>query len=74
MPSFCAIIDCHSRSNRDRDDIKFFRVPAISTKKTKILITTKRQNAWIAAINRSGLNSSCYGTLRVCSKHFLSGK
>lgn len=72
MPSFCGVINCGARSGRDNE--RWFRVPMISRLPNKVALTTKRQKAWIDALKRTGLNPATYNNLRVCSKHFLSGR
>lgn len=70
MPNNCAVVNCGSRSSRD--DVKFFRLPMI--RKKLLEISTKRQNAWLAAIKRSDMLVGSYQYQRVCAKHFISGK
>lgn len=74
MPSCCSVFQCHSRSDRDGDKIKFFRLPLVSKKQIKIEITTKRQNSGIAALKRTDLATTSHKNIVVCSRHFLSGK
>ncbi|XP_034041885.1 uncharacterized protein LOC117524223 [Thalassophryne amazonica] len=76
MPSFCGIIGCSNRKNRETNH-SFFRLPAIiehQGENTREL-SSKRRAIWLARIARSDLTSeSSLANLRICSDHFIKGK
>ena len=71
----CIVPGCSKRSDR-YNDVSFFRLPAIRTEKGKkeLLLSRKRRAGYLAAISK---DLSKYGDLshvRICSRHFISGK
>lgn len=71
MPLTCLVVDCRSRFNRD--DVKFFSVPAVLSHRfltDKNELSERRRALWIAAIKRDDLTESKLKNQRVCSKHF----
>ncbi|KAF5271423.1 hypothetical protein FQR65_LT17613 [Abscondita terminalis] len=74
MPSFCCIVNCGSTGLRD--NVRFFRIPAILRYKHKSHLTelsTKRREKWLNAIKREDFPESKQKNASVCSKHFISG-
>lgn len=75
MPVICGVVNCGSRANRDKEH--FYRLPQIRSFKHKEhlneLSKTRRAN-WLTAVKRSDLTETKLKYLRVCSKHFISGK
>lgn len=73
MPSFCSVVNCAARFERDR--VRFFRFPAILTHRGDKLnaLSVERRDAWIEALNRGSLNETRLKYGRVCSRHFLTG-
>lgn len=79
MVTCCAVHSCNYRQNKI-EKIGLFRIPAIQRgvdKKTLELLQDRRR-VWIERINRKNLTaaqlSAENSTLRVCGKHFISGK
>lgn len=74
MPSFCAVVDCGSRGNRDL--VSFFRIPAILKDRGEHLdqLSVQRREAWIKALRRENLSEVTLKYARICSRHFISGK
>lgn len=73
MPSFCAIVGCGNRGQRDVKS--FFRLPAVITnqgEKTESL-SRRRRCLWLSRIARDNLRDSTLPYIRVCSDHFVSG-
>ena len=70
----CAIVNCHNRSDRDKN-IRFFRLPAVISHQgaRTLQLSTERQRKWIAKINRKDLPTERYASIRICSRHFVSG-
>ena len=70
----CAIVNCHNRSDRDKN-IRFFRLPAVISHQgaRTLQLSTERQRKWIAKINRKDLTTERYASIRICSRHFVSG-
>lgn len=75
MPSFCAVVGCGSRGLRD--DVKFFRIPAVVKYKHKqylVELSKLRRKQWLDALRRADLTEKKLKYLRICSKHFIGGK
>ncbi|KAJ6641181.1 hypothetical protein Bhyg_06116 [Pseudolycoriella hygida] len=73
MPATCAVIGCNSRGNTL--ERKFYRFPMINKSSSKMMSFSKaRQDAWLAAINRTDFYEKHYKHARVCDLHFVSGK
>lgn len=75
MPSFCAVVGCGSRGQRD--DVKFFRIPAVVQYKHKLYLvelSKLRRELWLDALRRADLTENKLKYLRICSKHFIGGK
>lgn len=71
----CAIVGCSSDSRYpEQIKVSFHKLPAIvSDKGPQMLeIATERRRAWLSAISRDDLQD--LDNIRVCSKHFVSGK
>lgn len=74
MVNYCAVIGCTSSGGRDK--VSFYRLPAIITnqgERTKEL-SEKRRTLWLSRLSRADISASSYPYIRVCSKHFVSGK
>ncbi|PWA33138.1 hypothetical protein CCH79_00018706, partial [Gambusia affinis] len=74
MPSFCAIVGCGNRGQRDVKS--FFRLPAVITnqgEKTESL-SRQRRCLWLSRLARDNLRDSTLPYIRVCSDHFVSGR
>lgn len=82
MGHTCAVVTCNNSTRNC--NLKFFTIPAIVSpgscchKKEKlpsiIVLSKKRQNAWVRALNQGPLNSKELNHKRVCAKHFQLGK
>lgn len=75
MPSFCAVVGCGSRGIRD--DVKFFRIPAVVNYKHKphlVVLSKLRRERWLLALRRADLTEKKIKYFRVCSKHFIGGR
>ncbi|VEN60951.1 unnamed protein product [Callosobruchus maculatus] len=75
MPSFCCVVNCSSRGNRDM--VNFYRIPSVlnlSLKKDLNELSKRRREKWLQAIKREDLTEVKLKYARVCSKHFVSGK
>lgn len=75
MPTFCGVVNCGSRGTRDL--VNFYRLPSeLSLKHKQILndLSKLRRQKWLEAIRRADLTETKLKYLRVCSKHFISGK
>ena len=72
---FCMIVDCGSKSNRDKG-INFARVPSIITNQGEQAeeLSRERRSRWISAISRADLTEQILANDRVCGRHFVSGK
>ena len=78
----CCIVGCTSSSHnwkggKRNNGLSFYRIPKVKTSQGSQVeeMTAMRRRAWIAAIRRPNItfeNSS--GGMRVCSRHFQSGK
>lgn len=73
MPSFCSVVNCAARYERDR--VSFFRFPAVLTNRGDKLnaLSVERREAWIKALKRGPLSETQLNNGRVCSRHFLTG-
>ncbi|KAL2102137.1 hypothetical protein ACEWY4_001305 [Coilia grayii] len=82
MPRTCCVVVCtvrsHDRSDKKIDNgISFYSFPAWKQRQGSYVaeVTKRRRMAWISAVRRVditfGKSANC---LRVCSRHFLSGK
>ena len=75
MVNFCAVIGCSNDGYKK--NISFFRLPSIikhhNDEKTEEL-SSRRQDMWLAAIDRADIKMEKLYVYRVCSQHFLSGK
>ena len=73
----CAIIDCSSRSDRDKG-ISFYKLPAVSDHQGQkdCELRRKRLDGYLAAISRDDIDPSSLEEhdYRICLKHFASGK
>nr|CAI5837426.1 unnamed protein product [Callosobruchus analis] len=74
MPSFCCMVNCSSRGNRDM--MNFYRVPSVlnlALKKDLNELSKRIREKWLQAIKRDDLTEVKLKYARVCSKHFVSG-
>ncbi|XP_050500913.1 uncharacterized protein LOC126886507 [Diabrotica virgifera virgifera] len=75
MPLTCIVVNCGSRSKRDK--VSFFAIPKPLKFKHAIHLnelTVKRRKKWIRAIRRADLTESKLKYQKVCSKHFIQGQ
>jgi hypothetical protein len=75
MVNFCAIVGCNNRADKHKG-VGFYRLPAIISHQGEQTygLTCKRRDLWLSRIHREDLGSSKYPYVRVCSRHFKSGK
>ena len=75
MVNSCAALNCGGRSDKN-DNSKFFRLPAVKKHagKVKQSLFKKRRDLWLSRLKRTDLLQDNHANLRVCSKHFISGK
>ncbi|KAJ8980402.1 hypothetical protein NQ317_009397 [Molorchus minor] len=73
MPSFCSVLNCGMRAERDR--VSFFRFPAVLRHRGEYLngLSEERHNAWVKALKRGALSEARLKHWRVCSRHFVNG-
>ena len=73
--NFCAIVGCSNRADKHKG-IGFYRLPAVISHQGEQTcgLTCKRRDLWLSRIHRDDLGSSKYPYVRVCSRHFISGK
>lgn len=71
----CLMVNCHSRSVRDKG-ISLFRVPTVRKSQGEEAeeLSIERRRKWLAAISRVGLTEEIINSGRICSCHFVSGK
>ena len=71
----CLIVNCHSRTVRDKE-ISFFRVPVIVNNQGEACeeLSSERRRKWLSAISRDSLTENLIQSGRVCSRHFVQGK
>ena len=70
----CIVPGCSKRSDRDKG-VAFFRLPTIRTGKNEeeLELSRRRRAGYLAAIGRD-LSSHDLSNVRICSKHFISGR
>ncbi|XP_050306658.1 uncharacterized protein LOC126743557 isoform X2 [Anthonomus grandis grandis] len=70
----CLVINCGSRSDRDKD-LRFFPIPTVqnSSITPRAEISRKRREFWLEAIGRGSMSEATIKNGRVCSKHFIRG-
>ena len=75
MGYICAAKGCGNNTARQKDNIKFFRFPAVIKKKGEKVrkLSKDRRRQWLANIYRKDLNNEKANNTRVCSEHFVSG-
>jgi len=74
MPTFCCVVNCGSRGNRDK--LSFFKIPRVLSPKHKTILielSKIRKQQWLTAINRADLTEAKLKYAQVCSKHFITG-
>ena len=75
MPDNCCVFGCHNKGGQTDENgqkLRFFSIPAVSTREDEVEISTDRPKAWIAAIKRENWTPS--KSTKVCSAHFHKGK
>lgn len=75
MPHFCCVVNCGSRSNRDK--LLFYPIPKILAFKHKVELnelSAFRREQWLNAIRRADFTENKIKNARVCSKHFITGR
>lgn len=74
MPTFCCVVNCGMRGERDR--VSFFRFPAILNHRGDLFraLSEERRNSWVKALKRGPLSEQQLKYWRVCSRHFISGE
>lgn len=73
MPDGCSVLLCSNL--RKRDNVQLFRIPTVRTllRNAELIdLSIRRRDAWLQALGRDNTKNTKY--LRVCSKHFISGK
>lgn len=75
MINCCVALNCGSHSDKEKN-YKFFRLPAVKKHagKVKQNLFKKRRDLWLLRLKRTDLQEENHLNLRVCSKHFISGK
>lgn len=73
MPTFCAVVGCGRRGDRDGHIHSFFRLPSIPKRGDKTL-KTRRRMQWILALRRADMTEKKLKYLVICDRHFISGK
>ena len=73
--NYCAALNYGRRSDKN-DNSKFFRLLAVKKHagKVKQSLFKKRRDWWLSRLKRTDLLQVNHANLRVCSKHFISGK
>ena len=67
---YCCVVGCHRESLRDRDEVSFFRFPAMIGKRSN----PEKRQMWIKAVNRKNDDGSDWEPkewTRICSDHFV---
>ncbi|XP_044761286.1 uncharacterized protein LOC123318667 [Coccinella septempunctata] len=74
MPSFCAVVNCGKRGNRDVE--RFFRIPATLKNRGPHIetLSQQRREAWRKALKRVDFHESAQKYARICSRHFITGE
>ena len=75
MVNFCAVVGCSNRADKHKG-IGFYRLPAIISHQGSQTyeLTCKRRDLWLSRLHREDLVPSKYPYVRLCSRHFISGK
>ena len=75
MVNFCAVVGCSNRADKHKG-IGFYRLPAIISHQGSQTyeLTCKRRDLWLSRLHRDDLVPSKYPYVRLCSRHFISGK
>ncbi|KAJ8963021.1 hypothetical protein NQ317_006156 [Molorchus minor] len=73
MPSFCAVVNCSKRA--ERDQVRFFRIPAVLKGRVKEVetLSKERRERWVRSLKRGNLSETFLKNARICSNHFLKG-
>jgi len=75
----CAVVGCKKDSSHDHD-VSYYRFPAITNRYgeryewAEYELRKKRRAGFIAAIQRKHVSDEAINNLRICSRHFISGK
>ncbi|KAJ8919085.1 hypothetical protein NQ315_012070 [Exocentrus adspersus] len=74
MPSFCVVMGCSRRAERDRG--RFFRIPKTFNNRGERLdaLSAERRESWVRALNRGNLSETFLKNARICENHFVSGE
>lgn len=74
MPTVCCVVNCSSRSNREK--LLFYTIPKPLAFKHKVELnelSALRRERWLNAIKRTDFTENKIKNARVCSKHFITG-
>ncbi|KAJ8968676.1 hypothetical protein NQ317_010649 [Molorchus minor] len=73
MPSFCAIVGCSKRA--ERDEVRFFKIPKALKNRGERLdaLSKERRESWVRALKRGNLSDTFLNNARICANHFVSG-
>lgn len=73
MPSFCSVVDCGKRA--ERDEVRFFKIPKALKNRGEQLnaLSKERRLRWVAALKRGDLSETFLNNARICAIHFVSG-
>ena len=71
----CAVFGCSKQSGHDKD-VSFHRISAVTSTQGKddFELRKKHRDGFLAAISRKDIDIKSLDNLRICSKHFISGK
>jgi THAP domain len=71
----CAVKGCSSRYGNCKG-ISLFRLPKVILHQgeTDRQLTERRRRTFLANIYRSGVSEAAANNMRICSRHFVSGK
>ncbi|KAJ8256445.1 hypothetical protein COCON_G00185970 [Conger conger] len=75
MVSFCAVVGCSNRADRERDK-SFFRLPKTIRHQGEqtLRFSEERRAKWISWISRQDLTPKKMEHIRICSDHFVTGQ
>jgi len=73
MPSFCSVLGCGKRAERDK--VRFFKIPKALKNRGEHLdaLSKGRRLKWVAALKRGDLSETFLNNARICANHFVSG-
>lgn len=74
MPSFCSVLGCGHRA--ERDQIRFFKIPKAYKNRGEKLdrISKERRLKWVQCLKRGPLSETFLNNARICAIHFVSGR